>query len=742
MDGRVEDDRQVDLLARAVGVAASRLRHDPHRRHPRPHDPVHLVPGLRREGLEVDGDHPAAAARDLALPQRTARDTDPVLVEVPGLHRVAEPEGARAAARREPRRTRVASDREFQDRVAGDVYHAREGHRDLDVFLEAVGVARPRGRHDREGGLQGPEAAHPVPRIGRHAAEGPDGRVAHAVLDHAPAQGIRRDADAILVPVAFLDDVAEGQARRATARGERGIARVGADGDGKDRLAGDVDLLVEGHLDRDGLAGAVRGPRLRRGHDLHFRHQWWLEPPGVDLVRRLGGHRWHRSRILLAFWPRGVSRVVADAPALQRRRTHADAVVVEVTALHDVAEAQGPRTTAPDEIRGPRQFPHGQQQREVHGRGRDAGGDDVHDLVEDHGDFDGVAGDVRVVGSRIRGDLDARDLWRAGVDLVGTVIRQRRQRAYRRVPGLVRDRAATQGAGLDGDARRGPFGIEIPCLHDVAEGQLPRAHSEQRRRSRQGADGNQEFGRTRHHDVLVEGHLEVDVVACGIGLVLPRIRDDCPASRLGRHRVNLVVVIVRQRFRERGRHIGTLAVGQSASADRTRPEGDSIGVLIVLPDTVPEQQPPGPAAVDEPHFLLLRLLLHADRKGERNGERKAGVLGHIDRAVERHRDLDRIADRIRLVRPGIGDQRRSLDLHPGRGERDQRRGRHQGGRERERAARPRPAAGDSHRSSPARAAGCTGRPSVPNGACLQEGCAPAGADLPSVVPLPRGGARL
>ena len=608
-----EHDLHVDRLAFTVVPVVAWIGHHRHRRHRRNHT-VDLVVRLLGNGNDVADRGVARTVGDVAAGQRTGADAHAVVVEVAGLHGVAEGQRFGAAAGGVRRRPGSGTHRQDYRRLSCDVDYLVEHDTDLDGLAEPVGVALfP--LLDRERCHPGRDAvgvhAVPVLRVDRWepAVDG----IAARVLDGRAVVGnerVGRDAESVLVAVVVVHHVAERQRVGVAARRECRRPRVRADAQHELRGAGDVDDIAEldRHLDDVVARVFFVGPRV--GRDAHGRHD--RQHP-VHRVPTVGGDGRKAAHC-------GVAGRVGDAAAGQRSRADAHAVVVEVAGLHGVAEGQRMGAAARCERRRPGRCAHRQR------HGRLAG--HMHDPVETDADLDVFAEQVRVALLSRRRD-DRNDRRRrpgagAGADEMVIVGGKAGEVAHGGVAGEVRDRAAGEGVGGHADA----VVVGIVGIDHVDEVQHPRAAAA-RERGVAGRRAHRQCHRGRVGDQhgLVEHDGDLDTVA---GVVGAGLGDDRHAYNGGRHRVDGVPALLRDcrevEQRRRSRGIRDRAAGEGVGGD-----ADAVGVEVAVDHHIAEPQGVGAAAREVGGGAVAG----ADGQRERRFAADVDDLGELDYHVDR-----------------------------------------------------------------------------------------------------------
>ena len=531
----VEHHAQFDDLVQPVPIqVAQRRRVDRHRQGAWAHR-VHLVQGIRRQGLEIRNRLVFRVVHD-APAQGGRADADAAFGHVAGLHRVVEGQSSGAAARVQrrlaQRRAHLQADRGDALGHPYGLVEPRLHHHGGADSVSAPSVRRGGDVHvlnKRRFGVDADAGVHGVDVLVlqvRQPTLGFAPVVAGDVFDDAAHQGVRADADAVQVDVAGLHLVAEMQRGRAAAAGVPRRARCCADGEGEHWLAGDVDDLVERDVHFDHLAAFVRV--IRR-----LRHDGRRAGGGrAQGVHELGSPR--HKRIEGA--RRGVAAEVLDDAADQRVGGDGDAVVVEVSGLHAIAEHQQVRAAAVRVGGAPVVGADAEHQRRLTAH--------LHPLVEaDHQLDDGVQ-PVGAASGRCGANLHEihrrRGLIDVGVHLAPAVLRQAREGERRGVAGGVLESAAGERARADADA----VPVGVVGLHQIAEGQPGRAIAgEVDRRARLGADGEADGGRAGDDEYgLAERHLHVDVVVQAVG-VLARWRQ-VGEAHAGDHRRQIVAAAV------------------------------------------------------------------------------------------------------------------------------------------------------------------------------------------------------
>ena len=348
VDHLAELDLHVDRVVLAVGACRGGDAHVGDRRadKPGPH-------GMARVGgqtFEVAPRFVAGTVDDGASGQRmgSGTDADAVGVAVAIDHRVTEPQSVGAAAGRVAGGARSGTDQDLEARLAADVDHLVEPHVHGDGLIDPVRVVVG-FRADRD---LGDDRRNPVDvrihlvlgirRQRRNASFGAFRRVAGRILDQPADDGVRADADAVVVAIVGSDPVFEHQRVGAAAVGVGGRPGLGADADLQGQLGGvgDVHGFVEHGHEFDCVAETVPGVP-RGGHDAHLLR---AGAHRVDAVRAIGGERREVAS-------HDVAVGILNPPAEQGvgAGRDADAVVVHVAGLHHVAKAQLGRAAAVDE---------------------------------------------------------------------------------------------------------------------------------------------------------------------------------------------------------------------------------------------------------------------------------------------------------------------------------------------------------------------------------------------------------
>ena len=321
---RPERHRDLDPLAGAVGRRGRprRRRH----RHAAVDDrgpPVDPVVALRPLNTLVQDGVAAGVAiqRDGAAVQRhgVRADPDAAVVLFVGLHGVAEHQRVRtrpAVVVRLPRvavLTRVVQ-AERQLRRPGDRHRPVERDADLDVVTQGVGAPVRRLRHHIDPLDHGDVyAVVGVCADARMLQVGVDGVVAGA--PDRPAvefQCALRDLESVRVVVVVLHRVGEVDDRAAQDCRGRRMARRAADVERQPRRAGDVHRFVEGHGDRDRIAGLVE-PAGGGSLAVHVGH--------VGLVVRVRAKDRDLVHLVVLTAPSNVKKVmpVIDRPVVEAR---------------------------------------------------------------------------------------------------------------------------------------------------------------------------------------------------------------------------------------------------------------------------------------------------------------------------------------------------------------------------------------------------------------------------------------
>ena len=364
-------------------------------------------------------------------------------------------------------------------------------------------------------------------------ADGParDG-VALGILNRAASQRIGADADAVVVHVAGLHHVAERQRLRPAAGHEVGPGVAPANGDDQLRR---LPIFV--------LAG------MHQHVEVHREPQLVAEAVVVSLACRwaaqnayAGRSRYDEStphamvRLLLhgndARWiGEDVSCTVLDAANFVLCRMHcvrrnADAVVVFVLRLHGVAEPEPRRPAAGDVQRPSAVGADGQ----VEPRETSRATGEVDGLGEGDLDDDVLSPSVGVAAGRCGDDLHALHGRHDAVHVVSDHC-PRREPADGGIAAQILDGSPAQRVGGDAQA----IAVLVAGLHDVAEDEPPGERTLQGRASgerpwpsarRIVAKGEIELRPAAHADVVVEVHLDVDVVADAVGVVQAGIGPD------------------------------------------------------------------------------------------------------------------------------------------------------------------------------------------------------------------------
>ena len=647
MDDLGELDVHGDHIALPVGVRRRRDSHVGDAGHRQPG--VHGLPGVRRQALERADGLVAGRVEDRSVGERnrSGPDADAVAVEVARLHDVAECQRRGAAARCEAGQPRRRADGQFQGRLPADENGLVEFHLNFDRVARPVGhVGHRCDRHARHRRRDRVEVrVDPVSGLRRQARQPPfrrPGLVARDVLDDAADQGVRPDADAVVVPVLRLDPVRERErVGTAAVRVERA---PGVLAHGQHEFEFAVDLhhvhdLVEPDLDLDGLAEAV-GRAVGRGDDLETHGG---RAHGVDAVpglRREGGEV---PRHVRAFG-------ILDAAPRQRPGSgrDADAVVVEVPGLHGVPEPQHRRAAAAVECR--HGFGAADRYRQLGQTRLLRRAPHEHRLRERDTDVDVLAHAVRVAARRRRPNGEP-GLFPAAVDPVAALRRHALQQGVHRIAGVVVDRTvirlrpAAQRVGAHADA----VVVAVLFDHHVAEAQRPRsAAGDEQRVSRMLADGDAQHQipvELGDMHVFRERHREHDGLAKPVGVAVGGLGDDRRTDRQRFDAVDAVRGDVRQRHQPpRG-----IAVDVDDVADqRVGVDADAIRIPVAVPDFVAERQllRPLPKEARPDHQRRVRRA-RAERQRELRCSRDNDAL------VERDIEFDHVAAGVGPVHAGV-----------------------------------------------------------------------------------------
>ena len=289
---------------------------------------IHFVRRLHAQRLQPTAggvEDVAGAVRDRAIDERVGADGDAVVVEVAGLHGVAKHERCGSAAGTVGGGRRAAADGEAQTRVGVHPHRFVERHMHLDHLAGAVGLVSVRRRLYGDAGDAGGHRVHAVPGLVGQRRK----RDARGVFPTPQRVGLY--ADAVVVGIAFLDDVLEGQQPRALGHQPRRLRR-GAHLDQQLLRGAAAEGTVQEHFDDDGVANTVgpvrsgiRGDRGdgAGGHAVHF-------------VSGLIGQR-HAAQDGV------VANDVLHLAATNGVGVDAHAVGVGIAVLHGVGEGQGVR---------------------------------------------------------------------------------------------------------------------------------------------------------------------------------------------------------------------------------------------------------------------------------------------------------------------------------------------------------------------------------------------------------------
>ena len=403
---------------------------------------------------------------DRAAGKRTGAgsDADAIPVVVSGLYGVAEGQLAGAAAGREDGLPRLVADGQREHWLSRDVDCCGEVHRHLDGLAKAVGAPgwQRSNRHafDRQSGI----AADYVAAIGPQSSEGAQCVDTTSPLDRAAGKrtGAGSDADAVVVVVAFLHEVAERQRLRATAARVGCLSGPRADGEGQCYFARYVDLLAERDLDLDCIARSIGALSRRRGYSRFEdgRHCWGAAAAAIHLRIALGRRRVRIPHCL-------VVAGIDDRAAGQSVRLNAQAVVIEVLGLDGVVEDQRVSAAAG----GKRRLAHGGADGERHGGLRPG---HVDDFSEYDLDLNRFSGPECIAIPRLVDNLDLVDAWRNAILLgVYELILLRVDGGYASrlvhpvVASAILHEAADQCVAADADA----VVVIVALAHDVAEPQ-------------------------------------------------------------------------------------------------------------------------------------------------------------------------------------------------------------------------------------------------------------------------------
>ena len=480
-------------------------------------------------------------------------------------------------------------------------------------------------------------------RLCGQALQGGVDLVAGVVRHHAARQGVGVHADAVVVAVLGLDDVAEAERRRAAAGEQSRLAGLPADHDAEHAVAKVVGVydLFERHREIDGRAEPV-GARFRGdfGPDRH-------RLDAVHLVRLLGFQGGQETG--------RVAVRVHDVAANQRIDADAQTVGILVPAADLVAEGQH-LPTLPEELRAPKGrhdvIPAAERQDEV----RRPFYDDI--LGKGDGEFDQIAPAVGLVGTGVGHDGYGGGCRGTGVHLVRGLGAERQARLRGRcgIAGEIR-RAADQGRCRDGHA----VGIVVVLLDAVAEPQLPRllsGHQVGEARHLPLPHGDLEPQLAVGHHGFGERHLDLDLVAERVGVAGLRAGHDLRLLHHRRDAVDAVRGLVRQRpeFPD-GRVAAHVLDGAADEGFGDPSDGDSRAVEVVHHNGIGEARPRfAVAGFNEIGLHLARTDLEPKLQFFR--------VGDVDVLIEPHGDLDHVADGV-----GAAARRRRGHCdagHPGR----------------------------------------------------------------------------